>query len=244
MDDKELDKVFRRQLKRQEMAVPESIWDKVEEELNHDQKRKGFIWWPLGVAASVILMITLFWPANEVNVLPDEGNIVSPTQEESIFLNPPQPSPVLQAPGEKPLQNRSIAKASQKRTHQEAQSLLAEIGTPDYAEDRKRSERFLLYTTVIKTKEKEPKSSYLKVQFASADELLPQVSDPKEKEPYDEKLKAYAFNSIGNLFRGDSISAPPTPEKNPVDQLEKGINQVMAFQRDLFGRKKENRTQP
>lgn len=245
MDDKELDKSFRRALKRQELAVPESVWNRVESALEAEEKKKGYFWWPLAMVASFALLFTLFWPQQQsLNPSPTIG----PSPESNIFLNPPQPSPVLQAPGEKPAVLRNVASATQRQESSSAlpertanNYLLQRISTPDVEEDRKRAERFVLYTTVIQ-REDFQKPNYLNVQFASANDLLPPLQAPEE--PYDETLKAYAFNSIGQIIRGEEVSSPPSPKTGPVETIERGFQQVLAFQRDFFTRKKDQNSQP
>lgn len=245
MDDKELDKSFRRALKRQELAVPESVWDRLESQLDVEEKKKGFIWWPLAMVASFALLFTLFWPQhNQLQPTPTIG----PSPEQNIFLNPPQPSPVLQAPGEKPAVLRNVANTVQQPSissdpaeRTASNYLLQRISTPDLEEDRKRAERFVLYTAVLR-REDYPKPSYLNVQFAAANDLLPALESPAE--PYDEALKSYAINSLGQIIRGEEVPSPPSPKTDPVETIERGFQQVLAFQRDFFGRKKNQNSQP
>lgn len=242
MDDKQFDKLFRRELQKNELPVPESLWDRVEEELEKEEKKKGFIWWPIGVAASIVLMFGLFWPMWNTQGPAGNGPAI-PVEDQNPFMNPPQPSTGINVPGEAAMfREEEPAKRVAERTADilSKDTYWVRILQPDEEEDRRNLTRNEILTAELKMPSK---PSYLKVEFASAEELIPALPD-EPAAPYDEKLKEYAWSSLNSIISGDSIAPIPSPEKNPIKRIEKGWNEVLAFQKDLFSKDSKRNLQP
>jgi len=71
----------------------------------------------------------------------------------------------------------------------------------------------------------------------------PLIDADRPNLPYDERLKAYAAQSVGQLIRGEPLSELPKPNL-PIDEFKKPVEDLFALGEDLGKWFNEPRTKP